>query len=532
MSNALSAVLQGLERGAGMGMEYYRTMQSEARANRQEARALVNDMRRNMESDRAFEYSQERDRAADDRWERNFVRQGEQFDKSHAISERQVGVSEGQLSLSRNRFAYEQSENERVRREQNATQLFASSLLDEGGQYITDNKVFAQRMNNNPQALRSMLEVAAARGLIDPARIQGYTGGQLIATPNGLVLRVAGVDATGKPIKAGGAPLTANGTSDPDDPVMEINLGQLRTMVDPNYRGAQRSAAVRDMQIADIETGTAATLADAEGQYSERLAGIQQDMKALAAEYEALAAQRAWRAGRPLGGGRPGEATRRKVLDKMDKQLEAKQAEMEQAARTFGAYQQDSFAARDRISLGGAYQQEAVRRNAALQGENYATLAAANQVAGPEMQLERNRQMDKDFNSFTDNIVSSAVQKLNSKNEIVGPYKLTRSELEVVRSMIPQEFKERAIRDPSTRVAIQRALELASRHGFMGNPMFLLDVDRSGGNMDAYMEYINSPSTKAMSDKDRHAAGVEVARQSSADPSRSVSTLAGQLRLP
>ena len=532
MSNALSAVLQGLERGAGMGMKYYETMQNQARANRQEARVAVNDMRRNMESDREFEYGQERDRAADDRWERNFVREGEQFEKNLAISERQVGVSEGQLGLDRDRFAYTRSENERVRREQNATQLFASSLLDEDGQYITDNKVFAQRMNNNPEALRAMLEVAAARGLIDPARIQGYTGGQLIATPNGLVLRVAGVDATGKPIKAGGAPLTANGTSDPDDPVMELNLGQLRTMVDPNDRGAQRSAAVRDMQIADIETGTAATLADAEGQYNERLAGTQQDMKALAAEYEALAAQRAWRAARPLGGGRPGEATRRKALDKMDKQLEAKQAEMEQAAGTFGAYQQDSFAARDRISLGGAYQQEAVRRNAGLQGENYATLAAASQVAGPEMQLERNRQMDKDFNSFTDGIISGAAAKYDAKGNSKNGYRLSPAQLMTVRSMIPQEVKERAIRDPSTRVAIQSALELASRHGFRGNPMFLLDVDRSGGNMDAYMEFINSPSAKAMSDKDRHAAGVEVARQSSADPSRPVSTLAGQLWLP
>lgn len=245
MSSALSAVLQGLERGTGMGLKMYQALNEEARAKRQEQFQRDIENRRQFESDRAYERTVSRDAVADQQWQTSFNEGVRQFNAGHELQRRRVAVDEGNLALSNRKFQYAKDEAERQRQEAMVLNRANAALFGPDGQRLTGDAL-VERLNNDPIAMRYVLESAVIKGLLPRERAEGYSGMRLVPMGNGQFgAMVAGRDGQGNPIKEGGAPLTENGTADPDDPVMVFNADTLGLLLDPQtHRGAMRDEAL------------------------------------------------------------------------------------------------------------------------------------------------------------------------------------------------------------------------------------------------------------------------------------------------
>lgn len=239
-----------------MGLNMYQAMNAEARANRQEQFQRDRAARQDFESDRSYNYNVKRDEVEDDRWERNFEEGIRQFDEGLKISERQVATQEGNLKLNRDRFNYAVDEAERVRNETQILNRANASLYGPDGQRLT-GQALVERLNRNPQEMKDLLSAAVINGLMTEERASRYTGGRVVPIGNNgdFALMVAGRTEDGSPIPPGGAPLTVNGTTSPDDEVIVFNPDRLALMLDPEgHRAAMRDNALIDMD-AQAERG-------------------------------------------------------------------------------------------------------------------------------------------------------------------------------------------------------------------------------------------------------------------------------------
>ena len=517
MSNALSAVLQGLERGSTIGLDYYQAMKNEARANRNEARTLARDAENDRRYEEGVAYRAARDRVADDQWERNFTREGEQWDKEHDIAKRNAAVNEGTLQLSRDQFNYNRDTAERQRREANDVALFKTSLIGDDGQYITDQYAYAERVNNNPQMLKAMLGTAVASGMISAERANGYTGAQLVPTANGLVLRVAGRDATGAPIKPGGAPLTANGTSDPDDPVIEINMTQLRNLVDPNFREAQRSASLADAQVQGIRTRAEQALAASAPGQQRALAKQDAEIERIQAELDAAkqdeASSRVSLGGPNASHVQFSPATGR--AQTLSAELERAQSQRANSARE---YENSNKYIRDSAQAGI----ESVRGQHRLYGEGYLTRQQTLSQALPGQQ-------DAAYKNFDTRIknIAGTLPSTRSKN-YDG---MTRNEAMTLLSQFPPELQLK-LGDPTNREAdsvLYGIMDTMARTGYKGNPAFLLNAAEAGGDLDAYAQAAMSPQLADRTPEERDAIALEISREMKANPELDFETVAGQV---
>lgn len=517
MSNALSAVLQGLERGSTIGLNYYQAMKDEARANRNEARTLARDAESDRRYEQEFTYQVGRDRVADDQWERNFTREGEQWEKDYEVSKRQVAVSEGNLRLGRDQFNYNRDTAERQRREANDTALFKTSLIGDDGQYITDQYAYAERANNNPQIIKSMIGVAVANGMISAERAAMLTGGQVVPTPNGLVLRVAGRDATGAPIKPGGAPLTVNGTSDPDDLVVEINMTQLRNLADPNFREAQRSASLADAQVQGLQTRAEQALAASAPGQQRALA--QQDAKIERIQAELDAAKQDEASSRvSLGGPNASHvqfspATGR--AQTLSAELERAQSERANSARE---YENSNKYIRDSTQAGI----DSVRSQHMLYGEGYITRQQTLSQALPGQQDAAYKNFDTRIKNIAGTLPSSRSKNYDG---------MTRNEAMTLLSQFPPEFQLR-LGDPTNREAdsvLYGIMDTMARTGYKGNPTFLLNAAEAGGDLDAYAQAAMSPQLADRKPEERDAIALEISRRLKANPELDFETVAGEV---
>lgn len=287
MSNALGAVLQGLERGAGMGLNMYQALNAESRAKRQEQFQIDRANRQDFESDRSHDYSVGRDKVGDEQWERNFEELTRQFNAGHdvslrqtAVQERQAATQEGTLSLNNRKFQYGVDETERARNESQILTRANANLYGPDGQRLT-GQALVERLNSDPQAMKDILSAAVVKGLIPEDRAGRYSGMRVVpmGDSGNFGIMVAGKTEDGSPIRAGGAPLTENGTTSPDDQVMVFNPDSLGMLLDPEgHRTTMRDNAL--------------IASDAEKR-RDALGDIDKEREAVAAEIELAEERRA-----------------------------------------------------------------------------------------------------------------------------------------------------------------------------------------------------------------------------------------------
>lgn len=537
MSSALSGVLAGVERGVGLGLNIYQTMEDRSRQKRLDRLQEDRYARQDMESDRKFESEQQRFRVADDQWERNFTRLGEQFDKQHEVArgqlkvqERQAAVSEGQLGLANKQFDYRTSEDRRVRDEANAESLFRASLLDDDGNYITDNRVYAERMNNNPEALMAMLRTAAARGLIDPARIKGYTGAQLVPTENGLVLRVAGVDGTGQAIRAGGAPLTAEGTSDPNDPAIEVNLNQLRMMSDPAFREASRSSALARDQIAGYEQTSLAREAAITDSFDHTIGAAQADVAETQAKLDELMAKREQMPARIESSNSmlPGRAnTPNPELRRVDREIAALSKLLEGKGQNLTGLQRQAERVPERLSADRAAYAGKVTAQHSMEGENYRQNTVNDRTQARAELPGRQAQADKKYEGILNTVANDLQAKASSKGVPLNNFRMDRNQILTLGSQLPVEVQRRVADDPQARAAFYRAMRVAAETGFNGNPAFLMEADAAGADLQAYAAAVMDPGNAQYDDDTVHQMALEAAKEKAASPARNLGSILG-----
>lgn len=543
MSNdAVGGLLRGFNNGLSSGLEFYKTIQNEERYKREEQYRNRRDARRDMEADRTYEFDREKFSTANEQWERNFEFEGtkhadnvEHQKGMRDIYGRQAAVAEAGQRLNQRKFDYQVSENERARNLDNAEKMFSASLIDSDGQYITDDAAYADAANKNPQVIKAMLDVAAARGLIDPQRVKGYTGAQLVPTPKGLALRVAGTDASGKPIKAGGGFLSENGTDDPNDPYVLVNVGQLRQIADPNFRGAQRSAALARDQIAGYDAQSQAVEQETTASLSSALA---EQEKAVAAGEARLAALQAERDKQPnavstsalaggIGGGAGVPRTNPRIaeLDKeiatLGKQLEQGRAtlgnlsgRLSEVPNTFGA-QREQFAG-------------TINSQARLHGEQYAANTLSSALKYPETQAKAIKAADEGFGKVVENVVKDNVFKPR-KGEPAP--KVSAAEFRTLLNAMPAEVQRKIGGSRQYEAALYDVANHMAKTGVAADPVFMLEARAAGADLGAYTEYLAAPQNAGRDVAEVHAEAVQIGKEKAANPSASTATLSGALRM-
>lgn len=541
--STLGAVLQGMDRGVMNGLNLYKTVQDEARQKRLDHREIQRDRRRDMEADRLYDaqqqefgYKKERDGVADQQWQDNFQFSKDKHADDVKYQQGSLAVSQGTLALANRRFDDAVGERNRIQSLENATNLFKSSLIGEDGQYITDNAQFADRVNGNPQALKAMLDVAAGNGLIDPKRVEGYTGAQLVNTPKGLALRVAGKDANGKPIKEGGGILSENGTDDPNDPYVLLNVGQLRQMVDPKFRDAQQSDALArgqieagEQQVAQTE---AAQLASFDSAAAAATAEVEQGRKRIAelqAEREKLPTQ----VSRPALAGGIGGGAGIPMTNPRAAEIENEIASLSATVRDKEGSIQQLASRRESVPVAAEAQRQSIRDSVSstrqLYGENYATQQRTLAAAAPAAQKEALKASSTRYDKVVENSIKDNVVK-PKKGE--PPPKVSAAELRTMLNNVDPAIVHRVGSNRRYEAAVSDVVRHAAEKGITGDLGLMLEASATGVDLDAYAELIASPQLANLDLTQRHARAMEVAKAKAADPSKDVGTLAGAALMP
>lgn len=564
-TDAVGGLLQGFNNGLASGLDFYKTIQGEARAKRQEQVQAERFARQDMEADRTYDFNREKYTTEKDQWEQNFGLLNDQFEFSKtqhtddvALRSRAVGVQEANQGLKQREFDYQVSEDARTRHEKNAESLLSASLIDGDGQYITDDRVYAERANQNPQVIKAALDLAAARGLIDPERVKGYTGAQLIPTPQGMALRVAGTDATGKPIKPGGGVLSENGTDDPNDPYMLINVGQLRQMVDPKFRDAQRSSALARDQVnsytTQSQTQEAETLTSLESSVAEQQAAVtasEKQLAALQAERDALEKDKP----RSLGGYlksktmglarevNPAIATlidpRGTLEHYAGTDTDAKRLQTDAAIAEANASLASGRTTLNNLTsrLGEAPQVFAANRerykngvvaDSRLHADQYANNTLASAVKYPETQAKATKAAEKNFGTVVDNVLKD--NTFTPRKGEPGP-KVSAAELRTVLNAMPPEIQLKIGSSRQYEAALYDVAHQIAQTGIVADPVFMLEARAAGADLDAYVEYLAAPQNAGRDVSQVHAEAVEIGKQKAANPAASTATLSGALRM-
>lgn len=291
MSSALSAVLAGVERGAGLGLNIYQTMEDQARAKRQEALQRERYARQDMVEDRNFDRQVSRDRVGDEQWSmtyQNAIRELEQRDtqlndaRTHNTGMR--GIHQEQNKLARDKHNYAVDADRRARAIGMARQLGQAYAFNEDGTRRTEEE-FNAAIHASGKAGMFMALQGYGNGGIGFDRLQGY--GDVQSIPAGKAGFAAGVtSATGA--WEGMRPATENGRrqeEDPDDPVLVGNpyrmyVGMLDADQLKEVRNQNQSHRLIEMdtedRIARVDArldkdvvDTEARLSEAESRYAE-----------------------------------------------------------------------------------------------------------------------------------------------------------------------------------------------------------------------------------------------------------------------
>lgn len=564
--STLGAVLQGLDRGVMNGLDLYKTIEGEARAKRQEQYAIARDARRDMEVDRSWENNLQRQNVEDEQWGKTFQEGVRKTNADIKHQEGSLGVaranaatSAGTLALSNRRFDDAVAERTRARNFENAQAVFGASLIGDDGQYITDNEQYAERMNSSPQAIQAMLKVAAGRGLIDPARLDGYTGAQLVPTPKGLALRVAGKDASGKPIKPGGGILSEGGTDDPNDPYVMLNIDQLRQMADPKFRDAQQSDALLASQIAGEQARLEAEQAAAVESLGRGRSAASAQVEASGAEIARLEAERAaldaeapqslagTLKSKALGlvrevnpavatliapeatmghyGGTDVPAKRARV----DASLTEQRSTLASAQQDVGYLSQREAAVPKVYADAQASVAETLGQRKLKHGEGYAASQRALDAAAPTAQKKVFEAAQKRYDKVVTNVISDNTFKPR-KGEL--PPKVSAAQFRTMMTNVNPDIIARVGGNSRYEAAVYDVAEHVARSGITGDLGLMLEASAAGADLEAYTTLIGSPQYRDMSPQQAHAAALEVAKRKAANPDKDVSTLAGAAMIP
>lgn len=537
MADVLSGLLQGVDRGFSNGLNLYKTVQDEARQKRLEQYQLKRDAIADQRYEQTWENNLQRQRVADEQWGKTH---DENVRKTNATIEHNKGMlgvaqqnartSAGNLSLAQQRQQYVMDEDQRIRRVDNAQKLLGASLLDDDGAYITDPAVYAARANQNPQVLKATIDLAVEHGLLDPKRAAGYTGAQLVPTPQGLALRVAGVDAKGNPIKPGGGILSQNGTSDPDDPYVLVGIDQLRTLADPKFVAAQRSNALaRDLSAsvsAEYDNIIQATLGD----WDKQINSVVRDINAGEAKLAELQAERAKLPDTviladPRGDGMNVRGNPRAMkIDKEIASLSSALRDQEQKVRVFMERGQEVVPFYDKLK---ANVLSGIATDHRIQGENYYANQQTLSAGAPKAQALRLAESEKAFEAFRKEVPGQVTKAPNAKGE--GGTKGTVNQINIMLETLSPEMRRRIGGDPRYRALARDLLEKAGRTGITGDLGMMMEAAEAGANMDVYMEQMNSPQLMKHSLAEREQFALEVARRAAAHPDKSPDTIAGEL---
>ncbi|WP_027589803.1 hypothetical protein [Pseudomonas sp. RL] len=228
MSDYLGAVLRGLESGSRIGLGAYEMEQRIAREKRLDDRQA------------------QRDAIADQQWTQTYDLNVQQQNDARTFREGQLGLMRDAHNLLERKYGDARADKARIehiqRMEGHAQRLFTG----DDGLPVTNAQALAQKINaSQGRDLNLLLDLAVERGLIPAERRTHYKGGEVMVGPNGgLVIRLEGKSGEGKPI-TDKAYLSERGTSDPDDPIMEIPVHALGQMaLGDQYVAAQRAVTL------------------------------------------------------------------------------------------------------------------------------------------------------------------------------------------------------------------------------------------------------------------------------------------------
>ena len=246
MGDYLGAVLRGLESGSRMGLSAYEMQERIAREKRLEDRQA------------------QRDAVADQQWTKAYDLNVQQADDARAHQQGMRNIYQGQLDLSQRKYSDERKDKEKAEWRAMAQQHAQRVFVGDDGLPITDAHALVKKINaSQGRDLNLLLDLAVDRGLIPAERRKHYKGGEVMVGPNGgIVVRLEGKSGEGKPIK-GQAFLSERGTSDKDDPIMEIPVHALGQMaLGDNYVAAQRADALGDERLRAQRASLASTADD------------------------------------------------------------------------------------------------------------------------------------------------------------------------------------------------------------------------------------------------------------------------------
>lgn len=431
MADYLSAVLQGLNEGTRIGLGIYKARAEEERFRRRE------------------EYQRERDKVTDAHWEK----QNERADKFYDLQDRQF---QHLTNVYRDRKAEEQ----RQRRLKEVNGASQALFFDADGMLFTDNARFADHLNKTPGAAKLLLEAAVLNGVIPASRAKNYEGLRAIPGPNGgVVFQVYGKSGEGKPI-TGDAYLSRDGTSRPDDPIVELSLDQLGHMaMGQNYISAKQASALSAERL-----NAARQAVEAEKQiHLENNEATDEHLAAL----EAQIAQAQQEVGKF-----------NQVLSPSDRFLERNpqyrnspvagivRADAERANRQLAALSQALEAKRaERAKWEGAAERQ---MNAFASNERQARLAGGDSgylsqaAEAPKLRAKQQKDQLKAHREWASDLASKVYIDKEDKKGI------SKADIEAAILALPPEYAALAHGDPQVMAAINRGAQLMVRHGMNG----------------------------------------------------------------
>lgn len=533
---SLAAAFQGIERGIGLGMQYYDTIEGRARQKRLDALQVDRYNRQDMEVDRQFDYQQSRDNVTDDQWEQNFGLDTERLELARQTQKDTAKYQQGSLanaaetnSLRRTIFNDQVSERDRVKQRETDRGIMQTTLVGEDGNYITDSKALAERLNSNPMAMQAMLRRAVAEGWMTADRANNYTGMKVVDIDGSLGFLVAGQDGEGNPIKPGGGPITEGGTANPDDPALVIKPQQLGLMFGgEDFRDMMRSDALLNQETEamtqSLNEGADATVASAEravegataeiAQLETEIAELEEKQSLARPKVPLSTLQRATGAKDAPSRTENQIAEKRALLGNLEasrqKYLSDIQSIPQQAASDIEAYGQSQEI--KRLSHGGNYANAKVKHGEKL---------AAAQTKAVEGAI-------KNFDTMASGLVKSVATKPDKKGKI--KYGLSEIELQTGINLMSEEYRNKVAQGGAYKSLFANAIKVAAETQYRGNIEHLMRADGIAGvGMEKFKEITESPQLVRYDDATRGQIALDAAKRWATNPKRDIEAVLGEV---
>ncbi|KII34847.1 hypothetical protein NL64_06175 [Pseudomonas fluorescens] len=556
MSDSLSGLLAGLNQGVQSGLDLYKTVEGEKRARRQE------------------DYQRERDAKADSQWDSMYSFNQDKFGEEKRQYNATLGENQRQFDVNSTQAKNELASRDRYQRGALANQ--AASVANDtrriniSEETYKDSKLAAQmqrtqqavmtamyspdgQLRGTPEEINQRLrdsgldkDAGKLLAYLAPERYGkgNYTDVRAVATPKGLVPLVDGHDMEGQPIKAGGAPATANGSAkDTDVTAISFDNAAL-ALLNPHLISERQADFLAKTQTEKAATDTrgyvdsgvrAAKGTDADvAALSNELSKSEARLTELKTQREALTAGLDTQAPKEqsfgdwlttpnasLGGAQGGVSLAdQKEAQRLDKEIKSLSQGLDgpgglHEKMRATASVKPGYQARGNAMFGA--QADAIERSRSTQsGAQYLSNAAG----APAAQVKAQEASQKAWDAFEKD-ATGVVELPKIKNSKTGKTDMpvTKAHLTAQLRNLPPEIKARVASDPRAQAALMSTLQTMANNGQSTGLARFADAASKIDDLELYSKLVNDPAMSSgangqvMTDDQRHQWAINAVQQ-------------------